>query len=99
MRSIEVISILQHQIFSLVQKTRSNIASTFCTVYSFDDKDLSMKGKFNLDEDIRKYFSNFIKKLIEIKIRHLVNHTSGIHEYVNLLIMLQSLVETTRFGQ
>ena len=48
--------------------------------------DLSMKGKLNLDEDIRKYFPNLYKKVDdEIKIRHLVNHTSGIHEYVNLI--------------
>ena len=48
--------------------------------------DLSMKGKLNLDEDIRKYFANLYKKVDdEIKIRHLVNHTSGIHEYVNLI--------------
>ena len=79
------LSNLQHQIpFS--KKTRSNIASTAKQFTALMILDLSMKGKLNLDEDIRKYFPNLYKKVDdEIKIRHLVNHTSGIHEYVNLI--------------
>ena len=79
------LSNLQHQIpFS--KKTRSNIASTAKQFTALMILDLSMKGKLNLDEDIRKYFPNLYKKVDDkIKIRHLVNHTSGIHEYVNLI--------------
>ena len=79
------LSNLQHQIpFS--KKTRSNIPSTAKQFTALMILDLSMKGKLNLDEDIRKYFPNLYKKVDdEIKIRHLVNHTSGIHEYVNLI--------------
>ena len=79
------LSNLQHQI-PFGKKTRSNIASTAKQFTALMILDLSMKGKLNLDEDIRKYFPNLYKKVDdEIKIRHLVNHTSGIHEYVNLI--------------
>ena len=48
--------------------------------------DLSLRRKIDLDEDIRKYFPNLYKKVKEeIRIRHLINHTSGIHEYVDLI--------------
>ena len=79
------LSNLQHQI-PFCKKTRSNIASTAKQFTALMILDLSMKGKLNLDEDIRKYFPNLYKKVDDkIKIRHLVNHTSGIHEYVNLI--------------
>ena len=79
------LSNLQHQIpFS--KKTRSNIASTAKQFTALMILDLSMKGKLNLEEDIRKYFPNLYNKVNEkIKVRHLINHTSGIHEYVNLI--------------
>ena len=79
------LSNLQHQIpFS--KKTRSNIASTAKQFTALMILDLSLKGKLKLDEDIRKYFPNLYNKVNEkIKVRHLINHTSGIHEYVNLI--------------
>jgi len=79
------LSNLQHQIpFS--KKTRSNIASTAKQFTALMILDLSLKGKLNLDEDVRKYFPNLYNKVNEkIKVRHLINHTSGIHEYVDLI--------------
>ena len=48
--------------------------------------DLSLKEKLDLDDDIRKYLPNLYKTVVDkIRIRHLINHSSGIHEYVDLL--------------
>lgn len=79
------LSNLQHQIpFS--EKTRSNIASTAKQFTALMILDLSLKKKLGLNDDLRKYFPKLFKEVdAEIKIRHLINHTSGIPEYVNLL--------------
>ena len=79
------LSNLQHQIpFSY--KTRSNIASTAKQFTALMVLDLSLKEKLDLDDDIRKYFPNLYKKVAgKIRIRHLINHSSGIHEYVDLI--------------
>ena len=58
------VSQIQHQIpFS--KKTRSNIASTAKQFTALMILDLSMKGKLNLEEDIRKYFPNLYNKVNE----------------------------------
>ena len=79
------LSNLQHQIpFS--NKTRSNIASTAKQFTALMVLDLSLKEKLDLDEDIRKYLPNLYKTVVDkIRIRHLINHSSGIQEYVYLL--------------
>ena len=79
------LSNLQHQIpFSY--KTRSNIASTAKQFTALMVLDLSLKEKLDLDDDIRKYLPNLYKKVAgKIRIRHLINHSSGIHEYVDLI--------------
>ena len=79
------LSNLQHQIpFS--HKTRSNIASTAKQFTALMVLDLSLKEKLDLDDDIRKYLPNLYKKVAgKIRIRHLINHSSGIHEYVDLI--------------
>ncbi len=79
------LSNLQHQIpFS--QKTRSNIASTAKQFTALMILELSLDQKLNLEEDFRKYFPNLYTEVKEeIKIRHLINHSSGIQEYVDLL--------------
>ena len=79
------LSNLQHQIpFS--NKTRSNIASTAKQFTALIVLDLSLKEKLDLDDDIRKYLPNLYKKVAgKIRIRHLINHSSGIHEYVDLI--------------
>ena len=47
--------------------------------------DLSLKGKLNIEDDIRVYLPNLYNKVKEgIKIKHLINHTSGIKEYAEL---------------
>ena len=59
---------------------------------------LSLKRELNLDDDIRKYLPNlYLNAKDRIKIGHLINHTSGIHEYVELLDQ-QGLVWWKHFG-
>lgn len=79
------LSNLQHQI-SFSYKTRSNIASTSKQFTAIMVLELSLRQKLDLEEDFRKYFPNLYPEVKEeIKIRHLINHTSGIQEYVDLL--------------
>tara|TARA_Y100001935_G_scaffold203283_1_gene171893 strand:- start:342 stop:1370 length:1029 start_codon:yes stop_codon:yes gene_type:complete len=76
------LSNFQHQIpFS--NKTRSNIASTAKQFTALMVLDLSLKEKLDLDDDIRRYFPNLYKAVVDkIKIKNLINHSSGIQEYV-----------------
>lgn len=79
------LSSLQHQI-PFDQKTRSNIASTAKQFTALMVLELSLDQKLDLEEDFRKYVPTLYSKVEdEIKIRHLINHTSGIQEYVDLL--------------
>jgi len=60
--------------------------------------DLSIKKQLNFDDGIRKYLPNLYPNAKDrIKIGHLINHTSGIHEYVELLDQ-QGLVWWKHFG-
>ena len=68
--------------------TRFNIASTSKQFTALLLLQLSMDGKLDLEEDIRKYLPKLYPKVkSEIKIRHLINHTSGIRDYVFLYEM------------
>jgi CubicO group peptidase (beta-lactamase class C family) len=76
---------LEHQV-KISEKTRSNIASTAKQFTALMILQLSFEEKLNLEDDIRKYLPTFYPKVKEnIKIRHLLNHTSGIRDYVELM--------------
>lgn len=76
---------LQHQV-QFDEKTRSNIASTAKQFTALMILDLSIKEKLSLEDDVRKYLTKLYPTVKEeIKIRHLLNHTSGIRDYVELL--------------
>ena len=76
---------LDHQI-KIDEKTRSNIASTAKQFTALMILQLSMENKLSLEDDIRKYLPSLYPKVEEdIKIRHLINHTSGIRDYVFIL--------------
>ncbi len=91
------LSNLQHQIpFS--EKTRSNIASTAKQFTALMILDLSLKGDLNLEDDVRLHLPKIYTDVKQdIKIRHLLNHTSGIRDYVELLDM-EGEVWWKRFG-
>lgn len=88
---------LQHQV-KFDKKTRSNIASTAKQFTALMILDLGLKNKLNLEDDIRKYLPGLYKNVSdEIKIKNLLNHTSGIRDYVELLD-LEGDVWWKRFG-
>ncbi|MEM6685240.1 MAG: serine hydrolase domain-containing protein, partial [Bacteroidota bacterium] len=88
---------LQFQV-KMDEKTRSNIASTAKQFTALMVLDLAMKEKLNLEDDVRKYLPTLYKKVeTPIKIRHLINHTSGIRDYVELM-GLNGIVWWKRFG-
>ncbi len=79
---------LDHQI-KIDRNTRSNIASTAKQFTALMVLELSLEGKLSLEDDFRKYVpSLYPNKKEEIKIRHLINHTSGIRDYVFIMEMM-----------
>ena len=48
---------------------------------------LAQQGKLKLDDDVRKYLSWFPDLKEKITIRHLLNHTSGIRDQWQLLVI------------
>jgi CubicO group peptidase (beta-lactamase class C family) len=88
---------LQHQV-KFDKKTRSNIASTAKQFTALMILDLSLNDKLSLEDDIRKYLPKLYENITDkIKVRHLLNHTSGIRDYVELLD-LEGDVWWRRFG-
>ena len=81
---------LQHQV-KADEKTRSNIASTAKQFTALMILQLSLEGKLKLEDDIRKYLPSFYPNVKEeIKIRHLLNHTSGIRDFYDLMSIQQN---------
>ncbi|MEM6376943.1 MAG: serine hydrolase domain-containing protein, partial [Bacteroidota bacterium] len=79
---------MEHKI-KIDEQTRSNIASTAKQFTALMILQLSKEGKLSLEDDVRKYFPSLYPKVKEeIKIRHLINHTSGIRDYVFILEMM-----------
>lgn len=79
------LSNLQHKV-KVNNRTRSNIASNAKQFTALMILDLSIKNKLNLEDDIRKYLPSLYPNIEEaIKIRHLLNHTSGIRDYCDLM--------------
>ena len=76
---------MEHQV-KIGEKTRSNIASTAKQFTALMILQLSFEQKLSLEDDVRKYLPYVYPKVKEqIKIRHLINHTSGIPDYVDLM--------------
>ena len=48
---------------------------------------LERDGKLSLDDDIRQHFSNIPDYGLAITIRHLLNHTRGLRDYINLFVL------------
>lgn len=76
---------LQHKVKASAN-TRSNIASVAKQFTALCVLKLSQEGKLSLEDDIRKYLPTlYTSEEKEIKIRHLINHTSGIRDYSHLM--------------
>lgn len=81
---------LEHKI-KFNASTRSNIASTAKQFTALMILQLSKEGKLNLEDDIRKYLPSLYPKVKEeIKIKHLLNHTSGIRDYVFIMEIMNN---------
>ncbi|MBW1297311.1 serine hydrolase domain-containing protein [Aquimarina litoralis] len=88
---------LQHQV-KVDEKTRSNIASTAKQFTALMILDLALRNKLSLEDDLRKYLPDLYKNIAhKIKIRQIINHTSGIRDYVELLD-LEGMIWWKRFG-
>lgn len=68
-------------------KTVHNIGSTSKQFLTFGALLLEEQGKLNLDDDVRKYIPELPEFEHTVTLRHLVNHTSGYREFLNLLVM------------
>ena len=76
---------MSHNI-DISEKSRFNIASNAKQFTALMILELANADKLNLEDDIRKYLNKLYPKVAEsIKIRHLLNHTSGVRDYVELL--------------
>ena len=79
---------LEHEI-DIDKNTRFNIASTAKQFTALMILQLSQEKKLSLEDDIRKYVPAIYPEVKEeIKVRHLLNHSSGIRDYVFLLEMM-----------
>ncbi|MEO1437382.1 MAG: serine hydrolase domain-containing protein [Bacteroidota bacterium] len=79
---------LEHQI-KFDEHTRSNIASMAKQFTALMILRMAQAGTLSLEDDIRDYFPElYPDEKADIKIRHLINHTSGIPDYVFLLEMM-----------
>ena len=81
---------LQHQV-KVDENSVSNIASTAKQFTALMILQLSIEEKLSLEDDIRKYLPTFYPSVKEkIKIRHLLNHTSGIRDFYDLMSIQQN---------
>ena len=81
---------LQHQV-KAAKNSVSNIASTAKQFTALMILQLSIEEKLSLEDDIRKYVPNFYQNVKEvIKIRHLLNHTSGVRDFYDLMSIQQN---------
>lgn len=76
---------LQNQV-AVHSASRNNVASVAKQFTALMVLDLHLKGQLDLDDDFRKYLPELYKTVPStIKIRHLINHTSGVRDYADLL--------------
>ena len=67
--------------------TRTNIGSTSKQFTAFAIMLQAERGLLSLDDDIRKHIPELPKFAEKITVRHLITHTSGLREFLNLLTM------------
>jgi CubicO group peptidase (beta-lactamase class C family) len=67
--------------------TRTNIGSTSKQFTAFAIQLLAERGELSLDDDVREHIPELPDLGETITIRHLLSHTAGYREFINLLIM------------
>jgi CubicO group peptidase (beta-lactamase class C family) len=69
------------------RNTVSNIGSVSKQFTAFAVTQLAYLGKLSLDDDVREYFPELPDLGQTVTVRHLLNHTNGYREFLNLLGM------------
>jgi CubicO group peptidase (beta-lactamase class C family) len=67
--------------------TRTNIGSTSKQFTAFAVMLLAERGELSLDDDVREHIPELPDLGETITIRHLLSHTTGYREFINLLVM------------
>lgn len=75
---------LAHEI-PFAMDTRTNIGSTSKQFTAYAISLLAQRGKLSLDDDVRMYLPDLKDFGTPVTIRHLMTHTSGYREFLNLL--------------
>lgn len=76
------------------ENTVHNIGSTSKHFLTFGLLLLQEEGMLSMDDDIRKYIPELPEFEHKVTLRHLVNHTSGYREYMNLVAMTGRNIST-----
>ncbi|AGC76837.1 CubicO group peptidase (beta-lactamase class C family) [Nonlabens dokdonensis] len=80
---------LQHNV-KVDVNSRSNIASTAKQFTALMILNLAFEQKLSLEDDLRKYLPKLYPNVKDkIKIRHLINHTSGVRDFYDLMSIQQ----------
>ncbi|KAB2807350.1 serine hydrolase domain-containing protein [Phaeocystidibacter luteus] len=81
---------LQHNV-PAHETSRTNIASNAKQYTALMVLDLAQKGQLSLENDIRKYLPELYPNVADtIRIRHLLNHTSGVRDYCDMMGIQQN---------
>jgi CubicO group peptidase (beta-lactamase class C family) len=75
---------LEHSIPISVEQTRFEIGSTAKQFTATALLLLVQEGKLSLDDDVRKFVPQVPDYGTTITLRHLLNHTSGLRDYITL---------------
>ncbi|MEZ4417296.1 MAG: serine hydrolase domain-containing protein [Gemmatimonadota bacterium] len=67
--------------------TRTNIGSTTKQFTAFAIMLQAERGRLSLDDDIRKHVPELPEFDHTITVRHIITHTSGLREFLNLLVL------------
>jgi CubicO group peptidase (beta-lactamase class C family) len=73
------VPITPHTVFDLGSTSKQITASSVIL--------LAQEGKLSLDDDVRRWIPELPQYQQPITIRHLLNHTSGLRDYIGLLVM------------
>lgn len=84
-KHVQGLASMQHQV-PIKDESVFNIASVSKQFTALMVLKASLEGALNLDDDIREFYPDFYPNIKEeIKVLHLLNHTSGIRDYSDLM--------------
>jgi CubicO group peptidase (beta-lactamase class C family) len=69
----------------ITSKTIFDIGSTSKQFTAFAILLLARQGKLSLDDEVQKFFPDCVRYAAPLTVRHLVQHTGGVRDYLNLM--------------